>query len=102
MARLSVFTESKDKMSYLDPISLAPIYCAFKINKTGYSLPFIHFFQNISADDPLNEISLSVQENQYALKSAVFNNIPLENSISDSSVRIPLINGSKTIKISFF
>lgn len=92
--RLASFINTKDGQLYEDPISLAPIYCAFKINKTGYSLPFIDLFQKISSSDQLNEISLSVDENQQASKLTLFNHMSLENSISNALVRVPMINGA--------
>lgn len=56
-------------------------------------MEFIKFFQKISSSDPLNEISLSTEENQNASKLVLFNHIAFEESLSNSIVHAPSIDG---------
>ena len=99
--RLSVFQSTTEELNFQDSISLSPIHCAFKINKTGYSLNFIDFFQKIASSDLLNEISLSIEENQYAAKTVLFNYIDFEESISNTMVHSPLLNGGNIFTFIF-
>ena len=89
--RIGSFLTIKDTIEYEDPISLVPIYCAFKITESVniHSFPFIDLFQKIASQDQLNTISLSAEHVDPQLNPY----ITLENKLSDIKVRVPLING---------
>ncbi len=97
LPRLSVFSAlDKNIASKRCPISLAPAYCSVEINKTAYSLPFVDLFQRISSEDPLNQISLSTDESRSregGLRTELFTHVFMENSVSSSCIKVPLING---------
>lgn len=82
----------KDSIEFEDPISLAPIYCAFDLNKSNtgntYSKPIINIIHQICNIDHLNCLSLS--SNDPKLR----HNLGSEIKISDAIVRVPYLNGS--------
>ena len=99
--RLASFSNLKDKIELEDSISLAPIYCAFKLNESDqnvYSYPFINFLQKISSPDQLNSISLSLENS----KSQLHPQISLENKLADTQIRVPYVNGGIIIIVYFF
>ena len=83
--RLCVLSDGFLEKAYEDPVSLAPIYCACKVNEAVLSQPFLEFFQKTSPEDPLNQLSAS-DELQMDLS--------LESLVSKATVRVPLLNGS--------
>jgi hypothetical protein len=88
---MPLFVDSLMEQNYQDPISLSPIYCAFKASNASsiYSYPFLNFFKKISMDDPLIEINLLKD-----MKNILNNiNIELENNLSKCTVRLPSVNG---------
>ena len=83
--RLCVLSDGFLEKAYEDSVSLAPIYCACKTDETLFSQPFLEFFQKISPEDPLNQLSVS-DEIQLDLSS--------ETLVSKATARVPLLNGS--------
>ena len=98
--RIGSFLSIKDTIDYEDPISLAPIYCAFKISESVnvHSFPFIDLFQKIASTDQLNTISLSAEHVDPQLNP----HISLENKLSDIKIRVAYISGGIFPRIFFF
>jgi hypothetical protein len=95
ICRIGSFLNLKDIIEYEDPISMGPIYCAFRITESIniHSYPFIDLFQKIASQDQLNVISISAEHVDPQLNPQ----INLENKLSDIKVKVAYLNGGINI-----
>jgi hypothetical protein len=95
ICRIGSFLSIKDCLEYEDSISMAPIYCAFRITDSVniHSFPFIDLFQKIASQDQLNVISISAEH----LDPQLNPQIALENKLSDIKVKVPFLNGGENV-----
>lgn len=93
IARIASFLSMRDALDYEDPVSLVPIYCAFKISESIniHSFSFIDLLQKIASQDQLNTISLSAENTDPQLNP----HINLENKLSDLKIKVPYLNGGR-------
>jgi hypothetical protein len=90
MPKLCSFVHVNDKIDFEDGLSLGPVYAACSIDrvKVEFSYPFAEFFFKVAHNDQLSLVSQCAPQSARLEPSAAF-----ESRMSNSSVRIPCING---------